>query len=202
MTRLRVGYGQFLAAVSGAILIGSLFLNWFGASFAGQSEAFNAWQAFSLISVLLYAAGAAGLLYGLWHLFDRGLPSRFGPAVAMSLVGLCAALLIVFRLIVMPDLEPGLATQVSPNVGIFIGLIASIGLLAGGLSVLGSEHADRLRALTGLDFGRQPSPGSVGQFSQAEEPKTMETAQSPTNGGETSETVRPHADSHTRSDGP
>jgi hypothetical protein len=204
MTRLRVGSGQFLAAVSGAILIGSLFLNWYGARFAGQSEGFNAWQAFSLISVLLYAAGAAGLLYGLWHLFARGLPSRFMPAVAMSVVGLCAACLTIFRLISMPDLEPGLAAQVSPQVGIFIGLVASVGLLAGGLAVIGSEHAARLQSLTGLDrFSGQPAPGSVDRFSHAEQPQTVETAQSTTNGGDaSSEAVGPHADTQTRSDGP
>jgi hypothetical protein len=199
MTRLRVGSGQFLAAVSGAILIGSLFLDWYGARFAGQSEAFDAWQAFSLISVLLYAAGAVGLLYGLWHLFDRGLPSRFVPAVAMSLVGLCAACLTIFRLIVMPNLEPGLAAQVSPQVGIFIGLVASVGLLAGGLAVLGSEHAARLQSLT----GGQPAPGSVDRFSHADQPQTVETAQGTTNGGDaSSEPVGRHPDTQTRSEGP
>lgn len=132
MGDMRIGLGPLVALCGGVVLLVSLFVTWYDASFAGQVQSYDAWQAFSVISLLLYVAGVMAIAYGALDLIDR-LP-RLGVSAGAVIcgAGIVALALVVFRLVVAPDLEPGIGAQVSVTGGAFVGLVGCLVIVAGG----------------------------------------------------------------------
>ena len=89
---------EWLAAVSGAVLIGVMFLHWY----SGGGAAVSAWQAFSVIDVVLLLAGLGGIAVLVAAVTQRA------PAIQLVFATLCvplafaAAVLVAIRAIGRP----------------------------------------------------------------------------------------------------
>lgn len=137
------GPGELLAGLSGLLLLLAMFLPWFGlngrARVPGTDEVITvgrdnvtAWEAFSGIDVLLaLVAVLAGAV--LVVALVRTPPPELVLATAATAA--LAALLIVFRLIDMPDIaieDAGDTTyEVGRRIGAFLGLLGTAGIAWG-----------------------------------------------------------------------
>jgi len=149
---------DLLAGVAGLVLLISMFLPWFGLSEAAEqalqeaeevTERFqgepldepdvneNAWQAFTFVDWILLIAALGGIRAGVAALARHGGRSPIGATAVTAGLGAVAALLILYR-VINPIGEAG------REYGIFIGLIAAIGVAAGGwLSLEQGQRAGR-----------------------------------------------------------
>ncbi len=147
MDASRISFGELVAGASGVLLFLVMFFPWYGVEvglLAGSaSENANAWEAFDYIDIILLlvvlmavgmaAARAAGAM-------PTALPAPPGLIVAGA--GALAVLLILFRIIEIPG--PGIdieGVDLSREVGIFLGLIAALGIAFGGYTTM-NERAE------------------------------------------------------------
>jgi hypothetical protein len=137
------GPGELVAGAGGLLLLLAMFLPWFGlngrARVPGSGEVItvgrgniDAWEAFSGIDVLLLLVAA--LAIALLVLAVVSTPPQ-ELAVAVSGASALAALLIVYRLIDVPDLpigDPGdTAYETGRRLGAFFGLLCTAGIAWG-----------------------------------------------------------------------
>jgi hypothetical protein len=129
----RLNMGEKLAGVSGLLLFAFMSVDWFGVK--GYFGGADAWQAFGFIDIVLLvvALAAVGLALFAPSQSDLGLPVAAG-AIVTSL-GVLAVALVLIRLIDPPDI--GVAafvphTEVTRKIGVWLGLITSIGVAVGG----------------------------------------------------------------------
>lgn len=141
MDTSRISFGEMIAGVSALALFIFMLLPWYGVSadigVGSISDSASAWEVFSFVDILLFlvilvtvglvAARAAGAV--------PDLPQPPGLIVAGA--GAFAVLLIVFRLIVIPDGDLDVAgVDFSRKIGIFLGLIAAAGITFGGWTAM------------------------------------------------------------------
>lgn len=147
MNTSRMSVGEIVAAASGVALIFFMSaVNWFTvANDPTPTGRRNAWETFGAIDLALFlvALVAIGMAIARSAGADlRDLP--LSPRTIVAGVGLIACGLIVFRLTSAPDLqidyggEPPVSVKerggvVEREVGIYLGLAASAGILLGGL---------------------------------------------------------------------
>lgn len=144
MDTSRISFGEMVAGASGLALFVFMFFPWYGIKTKfeglGDIEAVNgnAWEFFSFIDILLFlvvvvavgmaVARAAGAM-------PANLPAPPGTIVAAA--GALAVLLILFRLVSVPDPAiTGDAVDLSRKIGIFLGLIAAAGIAFGGYTAM------------------------------------------------------------------
>lgn len=116
----QLGRGQKIAAVGGLALIVALFLPWFKEN--GISS--DAWEALTVIDLVLFVAGLAALLSAL---FDAISVHLVVPSSVVTVLGLLGAVLVLYRLVNPPG-----TGEVSLGVGIFLALFASSAIVYGG----------------------------------------------------------------------
>jgi hypothetical protein len=123
----RVGTWQWLTGLAGLVLLIDLWLPWFG---AGGLTA-NAWESFAFIDLILAVTGlwAIALVIVTARRSAAALPKLLARwLVWLAIVG---ALLTLYRLLKLPDVDVALtggATEVTRKAGLFIGLLAVIGV--------------------------------------------------------------------------
>jgi Restriction Endonuclease associating with ARP len=137
------GPGELVAGAGGLLLLLAMFLPWFGlngrARVPGSGEVItvgrgevDAWEAFSGIDVLLLLVAALAIALLLLALVTTPPPEL---AVAVSGASALAALLIVYRLIDVPDLPIGdagdTAYETGRRIGAFFGLICTAAIAWG-----------------------------------------------------------------------
>jgi hypothetical protein len=148
----RISYGEMVAAGSALALLVFMSTNWYKVANdpTGIGDR-NAWEAFAAIDLALFLVVlvAIGVAVARGTGADlRSLPARPGLIVAGA--GLVACGLIVFRLLVTPDLQiqyPGVSGSVEEvggvvdrGAGIYLALVASVGIVLGGYAAT-REHA-------------------------------------------------------------
>jgi hypothetical protein len=130
----RLRHGEWIAGVSGVVLLVSLFLDWY--SGAGGASV-NAWEAFTVTDVLLAIAALWGIA-----LFVSAATQR-SPAVAQAISSLTtpfafvAAVVVVVKVLSLPD---GADER---EVGLWLGLVATLGVLAGAWRSMGDQSFPR-----------------------------------------------------------
>ena len=126
--------GELVAAVSGLGLLVVSFLPWY----SSQGDNATAWQAFSVVDLVMAAAVIAGLSVGIAVLgrISVSYPVA-GSAMAAGFGGL-ALLLIGYRLINPPG-----GDGVDREIGAWLGLVAAAGVTYGGY--LGMQEPRPLR---------------------------------------------------------
>jgi hypothetical protein len=140
--RNRVGQGELIAGISGLVLLISLWLKWYGVSFSGGGgllKGFNfgvsasAWQAFSLIDIILFLVSLIAIGVAVMRAMNRMPDLPWPPSLVVAGAGALALLLVLFRTLVVPVDTHGVpGVDVSRKFGLFIGLIASAGVVYGG----------------------------------------------------------------------
>ncbi len=175
----RLTQGEKIAGVSGIALILIMFIfDWFGLKFTGGAEAFgvsvegsrNAWGSYGFIDIVLFVtvAAAIGLALISASQTDLGLPVAASAVVAG--LGILSVVLIVFSIISPPDFGAdlsGTGIEHTRKIGVWLGLIAAIGVAYGGWRAMQEEEAtsfgDQADRFRGPDEGpgvAPPSPSS------------------------------------------
>jgi hypothetical protein len=153
----RAGQGEQIAGLSGLALILIMFLfAWYGFD-AGNVEAngFDAFDAYSdWLNLILVFTGIAGICLGLYGAAAARLQLPISLSVLTAVLGALSALLILIFLISPPDFPSfgGEAVEVDLDrkIGVFLGLLAALGVAAGGYLAMQAEGtsfqdaADRL----------------------------------------------------------
>ena len=149
LRRLRAG--EWIAALSGVVLLVSLFLPWYG---AGRDDA-SGWEALAAVDIALalVAAFAVSLL-----VVTAAQPV---PAVPVALsailtpVGLIGVVLVLIRLANLPDGFDG------RELGVWLGLAGAIGTVAGGAVAMSDGRPSPQGSHTDLTGRPAPPPPEI-----------------------------------------
>ena len=117
MNLRRVAPADWGVGLSGAVLIGSLWLPWYGA----VGHDFNAWRSMAVNDVLLFIAGGIGITVVVASLTQSSGAIPIAGSVFATLAGIIATILALVRLIWPPH---GLERAA----GVWIGTAAALGL--------------------------------------------------------------------------
>jgi hypothetical protein len=120
--------------VSGLGLLVASFLPWYS---AGGEDA-TAWEAFSVVDLVIPAAAFAGLSVGAVVLFRLSVSYPVAGCAIATGLGTLALVLIAYRLVDPPGKDLGL------EVGAWVGLVASAGITLG--CYLGMQEPTHARA--------------------------------------------------------
>ena len=149
LRRLRAA--EWIAAVSGAALLVSLFLPWYA---SGADDA-SGWQALAATDVLLALVAAFGVALVPITAAQRTAAVPIACSALVSLAGLIGTVLVLIRLANLPGAVDG------REWGLWLGLVAALGTAAGGALAMRDERlspAGRHPDLTGRPV---PSPPEV-----------------------------------------
>jgi hypothetical protein len=128
LRRLRAG--EWIAAASGAALMASLFLPWYG----GAEETLSAWESLAALDVLLAFVAATGVLL-LIVTAAQGVPAvPIALSVFVVLAGLFGVVLVLIRLASVPG--EGLGREW----GVWLALAGAAGLVAGAALAMRDER--------------------------------------------------------------
>jgi hypothetical protein len=135
----KLGLGEIVAGVSGLALFIFMFLPWYGVDSVGgfgvSGADASAWEAFSFIDILLFLAAVVVVGLVLAQMVEATPDMPAPPAQIVTIAGVVALVLILFRLIFAPGLDTGgldIDVDLSRKIGIFLGLIAAAGIAYGG----------------------------------------------------------------------
>jgi hypothetical protein len=148
----RLGRGEMIAGISGLALIIIMFLNWWSvpgvADVTGFAEEFgitvpdanlNAWQAHSFNDIIWFITALAAAGLALLAATQTRVNLPIAASAIVTALGVLSLILIVIRLIDPPG-------GLSREYGVWLGLIAILGITYGGWSAMQEE---------GTSFGEQ-----------------------------------------------
>jgi hypothetical protein len=171
-----VRFGEGLAGLSGAVLLVSLFLPWDGVSGA---RTVDAWQAFAAIDVLLAVVAAMAIALAVLTSLHPTAAVPTATASLLSLLGLVATGLLVYRAISPPDFGVSLhavvkrptgylAFHTTREAGLWIGLAGCAGATLGAAYAMRDERSPRgVVEAARVEVPRFPAPPPDGTGSQA-----------------------------------
>lgn len=127
--------GERVTALSGLVLMLSSFMGWYAGSDEGPTIAVIGWHT-GVIGKLVFLLGLAVVVLVVLRELGIELPATVPESLVIIVIGALATILVLIRLISVPD-------TFFPNdgrgIGIWIALIAAIGLIVGGLLRAGEE---------------------------------------------------------------
>ena len=127
--------GERVTALSGFVLMLSTFMGWYAGSEEGPTIAVIGWHT-GAIGKLVFLIGLAVVVLVVLRELGIELPATVPESLVIIVLGSLATILVLIRLISVPD-------QFFPNdgrgIGIWIALIAALGLIVGGLLRAGEE---------------------------------------------------------------
>ena len=134
----RVSPGELMGMGAALVLLASLWRPWFTTSSDNPNsqlpggvkggDSANAWQVFSTLDWLLVAACLAPFI--LTWIVARGHKLTWKPGEVTMIVGIVAFVLILCNGIILG--RPGDSVDIGLGIGYFVGLLASLGMLAAG----------------------------------------------------------------------
>lgn len=157
----RLNTGEKVIGVSGVLLLIFSFLPWLGFSFRGVSDSSTAWSFTLCLIAVIIGVLMAGLVIA--KAAGRDVPELGNVKWAHVLLGaaIVAFVFILIKLIAGPSthgLDVGaLGVSKERKIGIFLGLIASAGLV-GGAYLNAKETGDLPGAIGGARGGSAPPP--------------------------------------------
>jgi hypothetical protein len=168
----RLTQGEKIAGVSAILLFIFMFFDWYGVSISGGGETIdlggggNAWDTLDFIPILLLIAIIATVAVVVIEATDNDVDLPVHGAAIITVVGIVATLLILFRIIDTPTFASigGVSAEGSVRFGIFLSLIAAAGMAFGGWRTMQEEGttfgdaADRLSGGSGGGPGAGPPP--------------------------------------------
>jgi hypothetical protein len=177
----RIRFGDMVAGISGLVLIISLFLEWYNVSaksaFGSIGGGVSGWGALSFIDILLFVIGAVAIAVAVLRAMGTmpRLPATPGQIV-LGLGGL-GVLLVLFRLISIPDHGVGSlpGVDVGRSFGVFLAFLAAIGVAVGGWLTWTEEGKPKPGALAGgagaAPMGQGQPPAGQPGYTQPQQPQ-------------------------------
>lgn len=160
--------GEKISGISAILLFIFMFFDWFSVEVSGGSGAFSvsaseggsAWDALEYIPIVLVITIVAALAVVALRMTDATYEPPVPAGTVVTGLGIVSALLILYRIIVTPDVGsfPGVSVDVSPSFGIFLGLIAAAGIAYGGYRSMQEEGASFGDIGDRLGSGGSPPP--------------------------------------------
>ena len=127
--------GERVTALSGFVLMLSAFMGWYAGSEQGPTIAVIGWHT-GTIGKLVFLLGLAVVVLVVLQELGIELPATVPESLVIIVIGSLATILVLIRMISVPD-------RFFPNdglgIGIWISLLAAIGLIVGGLLRAGEE---------------------------------------------------------------
>jgi hypothetical protein len=150
LRRLRAG--EWIAALSGVALLVSLFLPWYGAGAEGDA---SGWEALAAVDIALALVAAFGVSLLVVTAAQRVPAVPIALSAIVTLVGLIGVVLVLVRLGSVPGGFDG------RELGVWLGLLASIGIVAGGVIAMRDERLSPEGAHTDLTGRPAPAPPEI-----------------------------------------
>jgi multidrug transporter EmrE-like cation transporter len=168
----RVRTGELLAGASGVALFIIMFLPWFGLPGVAEEAleqlggvevgdtTANAWESFDFIDLVLLLAVIAGIGLAVLAAAQSSVQLPVAASAIAAGLGILGTLLVLYRII-----DP--VEEASRKYGLFLGLIAVVGIAVGGWLAMQEEgtsfggEADRVSGSGGPGAG-PPPPSSSG----------------------------------------
>ena len=166
----RLSTGEKIAGGSAVLLFIFMFFDWFTVDISGGEGLFsvsvggNAWEAFSWIDLLLLLTVIVALVVVIVRLSDALFEPPISLNAIVAVLGAISVLLVLYRIIDPPgggDIA-GVSVDISPQVGVFLGLLAAAGIAYGGYRAMQEEGTsfgeigDQLSNRGGPGSGSQP----------------------------------------------
>jgi hypothetical protein len=138
----RLSPGEFGGMAAALVLLGALFLPWFGTSGsnpnsvlhgASGGDSVSAWDTFPTLRWLLVAACTAPFILS-W-IIARGHSLTWRPGEVTMIVGMTAFILILCNGIILgkpTDPKSGSAIDISITYGYFVALLGTVGMIVAG----------------------------------------------------------------------
>jgi hypothetical protein len=145
LRRLRVG--EWITAISGVVLLASLFAPWYAAEDVPTTSGFESLAVLDIVLALVAAAAVALLIITAAQRLPA-VPLTFNTLVC--LLGLLALVLVVIRTLDLPD------DADTREWGLWLGLAGALGIAVGSLIALRDERLSRPGRPT--DLGGAPTP--------------------------------------------
>jgi hypothetical protein len=144
----RLRAGEVLLAACGIALLVALFLPWYGPDLSG-------WEALGVVDVILALVAACAISVTLATAFFRVAAVPIALEALMTLLGMFALLLTLFRVLDVPDGASG------REAGLWIALAATAGLVVSAALAMRDERLaapGRYNDATGRPVPRPPEP--------------------------------------------
>ena len=162
----RLSTGEKIAGLSGVLLFIFMFFDWFTVDISGGEGLFSvsvggsAWDALDVIPIILMVAIVAAVAVAVIRLTDAVFEPSVSVNAVVAILGALSVLLILYRIIDPPSAGDVPGVDVNPALGIFLGLIAAVGIAYGGYRAMqeeGSSFGD-----IGDSFSSRGGPGAGG----------------------------------------
>ena len=127
--------GERLTALSGFVLMLSTFMGWYAGSDQGPTIAVIGWHT-GVIGKLVFLLGLAVVALVVLRELGIELPATVPESLVIIVLGSLATILVLIRVISVPDRFFPFDGR---GIGIWIALIAALGLIVGGLLRAGEE---------------------------------------------------------------
>ena len=156
-----------IAAVSAILLFIFMFFDWFGVEVSGggfsgsvPGAGGSAWDALDFIPIVLVVTVVVALINAALRLSDSPYEPPVSLNIAVAVLGGISALLVLFRIIDPPSFGSisGVSLDGTVEFGIFLGLIAAIGIAYGGYRGMQEEGTSFSDAADRLSGGSGPPP--------------------------------------------
>lgn len=160
----RLNLGEKIAGASAVLLFIFMFFDWFTVDISGGEGLFSvsvggsAWDALDIIPIILMVAIIAAVALAVIRLTDAVFEPPVSMAAIVAILGAISVLLILYRIISPPNGGDVPGVDVNPALGIFLGLIAAVGIAYGGYRAMqeeGTSFGD-----IGDQFSSRGGPGS------------------------------------------
>jgi len=128
LRRLRAG--EWIAGISGLVLLVALFLPWYGDDDGSRTG----WESLGALDVVLALVALSALAIPIVTAFQRVPAVPLAHQALTTLVGVLAALLVLGRVLKMPD------WAASREWGLWVALAATLGIVVGGFLAVRDER--------------------------------------------------------------
>jgi hypothetical protein len=146
LRRLRAG--EWIVGAAGVLLLVALFLPWYG-----EAESFTGWQALGVLDVILALLALAAISIPVVTAAYRAPAMPLALQSLVTLVGFGVLVAVIFRVLNVPDVTSG------REPGLWVGFLATLGIVAGGLVAIRDERRSppgRHTDLTGVPVAGPP----------------------------------------------
>jgi hypothetical protein len=162
----RLSTGEKIAGAAGILLFIFMFFDWYsvdvsgsGGLVTGSATGGNAWDWLDLIPWILMLAVVVAVGVAVIRLTEADVEPTISMNAIVAVLGGIATLLILYRIIDTPGggSFSGISVDVNPALGIFLSLIAAVGIGYGGYRAMKEEGASF------SDVGDRLSSGGTGR---------------------------------------